>query len=63
MIPNPTENYTPLLPERAFVVQLVAAENPDEDPMAGRVEHIGSGRAAMFSSMAELSQIMTKLLR
>ena len=45
----------PRLPaERPFVVMLSADCRPEEDELRGRVEHVRSGRATHFTSLAEL---------
>lgn len=44
----------PLPPDLAFVVQLQAPGHQPPDALAGRVEHIATGRAACFASLSEL---------
>ena len=58
MSSNPPNNVTPLSPDRAFVVQLRQPSDAPADAMVGRVEHIASGRTALFASLTELSQFM-----
>jgi len=48
-----------LPPELAFVVQLEAHSPQTPVTFAGRVEHIASGNAARFSSLAELHAFMS----
>ena len=48
------EERSLLLPERAFVVQFRDETRLDESHMIGRVEHVVSGRATLFSSLDEL---------
>jgi hypothetical protein len=45
---------TPLPAKRAFVVQLRADADPGTGAISGRVEHVSSGSAALFDSVAEL---------
>jgi hypothetical protein len=40
--------------DRAFVIQLRADADPGAGVLRGRIEHIGSGRAARFESVDEL---------
>jgi hypothetical protein len=63
-VPPPFEVPTRLLPERAFVVHL-----RDREPsggaragIAGRVEHVVSGRSVEFGSLAELSRFMKRMI-
>ena len=52
----------PRLPaERAFVVMLSADCRPEEDEIRGRVEHVRSGRATHFASLAELIVFLAAL--
>jgi hypothetical protein len=48
--------------QRAFVVQVHADANVAQGRVWGRVEHIVSGQAAYFQSMAELGTFMVQLL-
>lgn len=47
-----------LSPDRAFVVQLGRSTGDDPEHFAGRVEHLSSGRAALFGSLHELYAFM-----
>ena len=51
-----------LPPERAFVVQFYADTMLDTAHMAGRVEHVVSGQAGHFHSLATLLSFMTRVL-
>jgi hypothetical protein len=52
----------PRLPaERAFVVMLSADCRPGQDEIRGRVEHVRSGRATHFASIAELIVFLAAL--
>lgn len=52
----------PRLPaERAFVVMLSADCRPEEDELRGRVEHVRTGRATRFASLAELLAFLAAL--
>lgn len=48
-----TADYT-LAPDGAFVVQFAAGSCPQRGAIAGRVEHVQSGRASRFYSAADL---------
>jgi hypothetical protein len=50
-----------LSPERAFVVQFHPAEN-NQTPVAGRVEHVSSGRAGHFDSWQELIDFVGRVV-
>lgn len=49
-----------LAPDLAFVVQLQAQPPEPVAELAGRVEHIASGQAVSFASVAELQAFMDK---
>jgi hypothetical protein len=51
-----------LPPWKAFVVQLTNDTTPDSGTVAGRVEHLGSGRRERFSSGKELLATLLRLL-
>jgi hypothetical protein len=48
-------------PERAFVVQLSAAER-DRKPTHGRVEHVVTGRSMRFESLEALAEFFGEVL-
>lgn len=50
-----------LTPTRAFVVQL-RDSTLDRESLIGRVEHVVSGEAAYFTSMAELAEFMDQVI-
>lgn len=52
----------PLPPERAFVIQLRAPTDGGDVVFAGRAEHIASGLAARFASVAELIGFVQQVL-
>lgn len=52
----------PLLPERAFVVQLRAGSSLAADALQGRIEHVTSGKASNFASLAEVLAFMRRVL-
>jgi hypothetical protein len=54
--------HTWLPPERAFVVHLYADTPLEKAHMAGRVEHVLSGQAEPFHSLATLPAFMTRVL-
>ncbi len=50
-----THQKRPALPaERAFVVMLRADCQPTAEDLRGRIEHVRTGRATHFDSLAEL---------
>ena len=51
------------LPEGAFVVQFRTGAATLDGPLAGRVEHVVSGRAAHFNTQAELLAFLRDALR
>ena len=52
----------PLLPERAFVVQVRSGLDHEDGDLAGRVEHIVSGEAMHFRSPGELLAFLRRVL-
>jgi hypothetical protein len=52
----------PLSPHRAFVVQLREGTALTPETLHGRVEHIASGQAALFTSLEELRAFMAHML-
>jgi len=57
----PADAATPRLsPEGAFVVQLERRRSPARRPLRGRVEHLSSGEARRFGSLAELLAFMRR---
>ena len=48
---------------RAFVVHLRSSALPEEGRMAGRVEHVTSGRSEHFESLSELLAFLGRVLR
>lgn len=54
----------PSLPvHRAFVVQLRAEANVEQECFVGRVEHVVSGQAASFQSLEDLLVFMAQMLK
>lgn len=54
----------PALPSwKAFVIQLSHDTTPDSGILAGRIEHLGSGRRQRFASGKELLSTVMRLLR
>lgn len=58
-----TSPPTRLPPELAFVVQLQAPGPQAPDALAGRVEHIASGKTRLFGSLGELYEFMGQTLQ
>ena len=60
---NPQQTQAVTLPaNRAFVVQFEGAPAGQAAPLAGRVEHITSGRRARFASWEELQRFIEQAL-
>jgi hypothetical protein len=57
------EQKPPYTPEQAFVVQFGRETVVDTGRLAGRVEHVVSGKVAWFQSLDELVAFMTEVLR
>lgn len=53
---------TPLSVHRAFVVQFGGQTNVEIGHYAGRVEHVVSGQATYFHSLAELLAFIARVL-
>jgi len=47
----------------AFVIQFRAGTDFDGGRVAGRIEHVASGRTAVFDSVDELLGIIRRMLR
>ena len=54
---------SPLVPERAFVVQFRAAADLSRDQTSGRVEHVMSGQAMHFDTLDQLLTFVSTVLR
>ena len=59
-MPPPPE--VPLSPHWAFVVQLRPGTALTPEALHGRVEHIVSGQATLFTSLEELRAFMAQVL-
>lgn len=51
-----------LSPQHAFVVQFRVSSDLARRQYHGRVEHVMSGRAALFASLDELATFMTRVV-
>jgi len=58
----PGEPVHPLPAQRAFLVQVHAEAEVAQGRLAGRVEHVVSGQATHFASLAELLAFMARVL-
>ena len=47
----------------AFVIQFRGANQGDAERFSGRVEHVASGRTALFQTVQELPQILLRMLK
>jgi hypothetical protein len=57
----PRNASTPRLsPERAFVVQLESRRQANRQALRGKVEHLSTGEARHFGSLAELVGFMSR---
>jgi hypothetical protein len=56
------QEESPLSPYRAFVVQFRAETEVARGRLAGRVEHVVSGQATHFASLAELLAFLARML-
>jgi hypothetical protein len=61
-MPKSLDVGAPLSPHRAFVIQLHDGGAPRRDRWTGRVEHVVSGRAALFGSLDELLAFIEQVL-
>lgn len=57
-----TRRLDPLSPERSFVVQFCEPRKQQVLELRGRVEHVVSGEATRFTSLAELEAFMQNVL-
>lgn len=48
--------------QRAFVVQFRSDTDLEHGPVAGRIEHVVSGQAAHFASVAEIVEFLRAIL-
>ena len=61
--PGPCSAEVPALPAwKAFVVQFSRESGPETAVLAGRIEHLSSGRRAHFHSAGELVAALQRLL-
>jgi hypothetical protein len=60
---SPLERSPLFAPAQAFVVQFGRETVVDTGCLAGRVEHVVSGKVARFQSLDELVAFMTEVLR
>jgi hypothetical protein len=47
----------------AFVVQFRTDSILDDEPLAGRIEHVASGRTASFHSREELLDLLDRMVK
>ena len=59
----PLERSPAFPPAQAFVVQFGRDTAVDAGRLAGRVEHVVSGKVARFQSLDDLMAFMTEVLR
>ena len=60
---SPLEQNPQFAPAQAFVVQFRRETVVDTGHIAGRVEHVVSGKVARFQSLDELMAFMIEVLR
>lgn len=61
-MPTPSIMDAPLSPHWAFVVQLREGTMLTPTAVYGRVEHIATGQAALFTSLEEARAFMARIL-
>ena len=61
-MPQDVEEPAPLSVHRAFVVHFRVNSDVAQGRMAGRVEHVISGQATHFASLAELLAFIAQVL-
>jgi hypothetical protein len=61
-MPAQSKEASPLLPHWAFVVQFRVETDLGQGRCTGRVEHVVSGQAIHFESLAELLAFLTRVL-
>jgi hypothetical protein len=54
---------SPYPPELVFMIQFSSETDPDLGRLAGRVEHIESGRSCRFTSWQEVDAFVMQILR
>ncbi len=59
---TPVPRPSPKSVHRAFVVQFGTETNVPDGRIAGRVEHVSSGQATEFHSLADLLAFIARLL-
>jgi hypothetical protein len=59
---EPRQPRPPLSPQRSFVVQFRAETAAEPEAYNGRVEHLTSGQATLFSSPEELLAFIARVL-
>ena len=59
----PADTVHPLPAQRAFLVQVHAEAEVAQGRLAGRVEHVVSGKVARFRSLEDLVAFLTEVLR
>ena len=48
--------------ERVFLIRLSSSAEPSNGNVAGRIEHVPTGRVAKVSSAADIEQFMSEML-
>ena len=61
-MPSPSNKLSPLSVYRAFVVQFRAETDLASGRYVGRIEHVASGQATHFESLAELLMFISRVL-
>ena len=61
-MPTPSIIDAPLSPQWAFVVQLREGTSLTSAAVHGRVEHIATGQATLFTSLEEVCAFMARVL-
>ncbi len=61
-VPSKTDDVPTLPVWKAFVVQFSRETRATEGPFAGRVEHMSSGRRALFGSAEQLVGVLRRMI-
>jgi hypothetical protein len=61
-MPSPAHDQPPFSVHRAFVVQVRTGTEVGQGHLVGRVEHVVSGQATLFASVAELVEFLARVL-
>jgi len=52
-----------LHPGSAFIIQFRTDSNPSAAQLTGRIEHVASGKTALFESLHDVPELLLQMLR